>query len=258
LIRAGLSGWTFSKAYTVIERNLFTRGDSDPETISIKSSDNIIRYNTMRATAGQFTLRHGNRTQVYGNYILGDGRGNSGLRIYGGDHKIFNNYINVTGTGILVDSGSSDDTTGALTDHKQTYNVEVVFNTLIGGTGISIGSGKPLPPRNITVANNLVQGNVNAIAAAQVRSLANIVSGTAALSDGVMRADPQLTKMGDIFRIAAGTPAVDGAEAMFPFVLDDIDGRPRTGKPDIGAEELSGTAGKFGLLTEKDVGPLAP
>jgi hypothetical protein len=258
LIRAGLSGWTFSKAFTTIERNLFTRGDSDPETISVKSSDNIIRYNTMRATAGQFTLRHGNRTQVYGNYILGDGRGNSGLRVYGGNHKIFNNYINVSGTGILIDSGTSNDTSGALTDHKQTYDIEVVFNTLIGGTGISVGSGKPLPPRNITVGYNLVQGNVNAIGGAQVRSMGNIVTGNAALSGGVMKVEPKLTKMGDIFRIDMGSPAIDAADAMFPYVMDDIDGRPRSGKLDIGAEEMGPGMPKYGLLTEKDVGPLAP
>jgi poly(beta-D-mannuronate) lyase len=256
LIRAGLSGWTFSKAYTVIERNLFTRGDSDPETISVKSSDNIIRYNTMRATAGQFTLRHGNRTQVYGNYILGDGRGNTGFRVYGGGHKIFNNYLNV-GTGILIDSGSSNDTSGALTDHKQTYDIEVVFNTIVGGS-INIGSGKPLPPRNITVGYNLVQGNVNAVGGAQVKSMGNIVSGNAALSGGVMKAEPGLTKMGDIFRLMMGSPAIDAADAMFPYVMDDADGRPRSGKFDVGAEELGNGMAKFGLLTEKDVGPLAP
>ncbi len=101
--------------------------DSDPETISVKSSDNTIRYNTMRSTAGQFTLRHGNRTSVYGNYILGDGQGgSSGLRVYGGDHKIYNNYIaGVNGVAINIDAGNSEDDGGALTDHKVSYNVQV-------------------------------------------------------------------------------------------------------------------------------------
>ena len=223
----------------------------------MKSSDNIVRYNTMRATAGQFTLRHGNRTQVYGNYILGDGRGNTGFRVYGGGHKIYNNYINVSGAGILIDSGSSNDTSGALTDHKQTYDIEVVFNTVVGGS-INIGSGKPLAPRNITVGYNLVQGNVNAVGGAQVKSMGNIVSGTAALSGGVMKAEPGLTKMGDIFRLTMGSPAIDAADAMFPYVMDDADGRPRSGKFDVGAEELGNGMAKFGLLTEKDVGPMAP
>jgi hypothetical protein len=262
LIRAGLSGWTFSKAYTVIERNLFVRGDSDPETISIKSSDNTIRWNTMRATAGQFTLRHGNRTQVYGNYILGDGRGTSGLRVYGGDHKIFNNYIaGVSGVGINIDSGSSTDDSGALTDHKVTYRVQVMFNTLVNGRGISVGSGKPLPPRDITVAYNILQGAgplVSVVGGATVRSMGNIVNGGAAgYSQGMMMVDPKLTKVGDIFRISAGSPAIDAVTEMFEFLNEDIDGRPRN-KPDIGAQELSMDPGKYGLLKETDVGPMAP
>ena len=44
---------------------------------------------------------------------------------------------------------------------------------------------------------------------------------------------------------------------MFPFVTDDIDGKPRS-KADIGAEELSTAPAKYGLLTAKDVGPFAP
>ena len=105
-IRAGLSGWTFSRGFTIIEHNLFLRANNDPETISIKSSDNTIRFNTMRATAGQFTLRHGNRTSVYGNYIFGDGvAGSGGIRVCGGEHKIFNNYVEgISGAGISVES----------------------------------------------------------------------------------------------------------------------------------------------------------
>ena len=262
LIRAGLSGWTFSKAFTVIERNLFVKGDSDPETISVKSSDNTIRYNTMRATRGQFTLRHGNRTSVYGNYILGDGRGNGGMRIYGGDHKIFNNYIEgIDGVGINVDAGNSEDDGGMLTDHKVSYNVQVLFNTIVGGRGVSVGSGKSIQPRNITVAYNLFQGAgpaVNVTSGAQVKSLGNMFNGgTSGLTEGMMMADPKLTKMGDIFRITAGSPVIDAASDMFPFVMDDVDGRART-KHDVGAQEVSSDAAKYGLLKETDVGPMAP
>ncbi len=44
---------------------------------------------------------------------------------------------------------------------------------------------------------------------------------------------------------------------MFPFLTEDIDGRPRL-KADVGAEELSTAPGKYGLLTEKDVGRRRP
>jgi hypothetical protein len=71
--------------------------------------------------------------------------------------------------------------------------------------------------------------------------------------------DPKLAKMGDLFTLAMGSPAVDaGDAAMFPFLVDDIDGRPRAGKPDVGAAELSTAPAKFGLLKESDVGPMAP
>jgi hypothetical protein len=263
LIRAGLSGWSFSRAFTVIEQNLFVNGDSDPETISIKSSDNTIRYNTMRSTAGQFTLRHGNNTSVYGNYILGDGQaGSTGLRVYGGNHKIYNNYLaGLSGVAINIDAGTTEDDTGALTDHKVTYNVQVMFNTIVNGRGITLGSGKPLQPRNITVAYNLLQGGgplITATAGTQARIVGNIVNGNAGVGMGVQAVDPRLVKMGDIFTITAGSPAIDaGDAAMFPFLMEDIDGRPRS-KADVGAQELSTAPAKYGLLTEKDVGPAAP
>ena len=69
--------------------------------------------------------------------------------------------------------------------------------------------------------------------------------------------DPKLTKVGDIFAIAAGSPAIDAAGAGIPYVTDDIDGRPRD-KPDVGADEVSSQMARWGLLGEADVGPMAP
>jgi hypothetical protein len=31
-----------------------------------------------------------------------------------------------------------------LTDHKVSYDVQVMFNTIVSGRGITVGSGKPL------------------------------------------------------------------------------------------------------------------
>jgi hypothetical protein len=264
IIRAGLSGWTFSSAHNTIEQNLFRATASDPEVISVKSSDNVVRYNTMRASAGQFTLRHGNNTMVYGNYILGDGvSGSAGLRVYGGGHKIFNNYIaNVDGVAINLDGGESDDKTGALTDHKVTYNIQVLFNTVVNGRGISIGSGKPFKPHDITVGYNLLQGAgplISEVAGTQNdKFVGNIANGAPGITSGVMMMDPKLTKMGDVFRIGPGSPAIDAGDiAAYPFIMDDIDGKPRS-KADVGASEVSSSPPRFGILTESDVGPMAP
>jgi len=264
-IRSGLSGWTFSKAYTVIEQNLFKADTNDPEVISLKSSNNTLRYNTMRASAGQFSLRHGNGTSVYGNFILGDGVGGAqGIRVCGGDHKLYNNYIEAVGTpGIMLEGGESDDKTGALTDHKQVYNTQVVFNTIVNSRGVDVGNGHPLKPINSVVAYNILQGTGPLLAEAAgsvgTKFLGNIVNGGAAgVDSGVMMIDPKLLKVGEIFRIATGSPAIDSGDmAMFPYVTDDAEGKPRT-KADIGAFEVSSAPAKYGLLEESDVGPMAP
>jgi poly(beta-D-mannuronate) lyase len=263
IIRAGLSGYTFSSGFTIIEHNLFERAHSDPETISVKSSDNVIRYNTMRDTAGQFTLRHGNRTEVYGNYILGDGReGSAGIRIYGGEHRIYNNYIaGVEGTAILVDGGNSDDESGELTDHKVSYDVQVLFNTIVSQRGISVGSSKPLKPRDCVVAYNLLAGDgillheQNGTAYGTWRG--NLVhEGSSDVDDGVIEADPGFEQNGDIYEIGPDSPAVDAAETTYE-IDEDIAGRTRS-MPDIGAQEVSGSAARYRMLEADDVGPLAP
>jgi poly(beta-D-mannuronate) lyase len=74
----------------------------------------------------------------------------------------------------------------------------------------------------------------------------------------VLRVDPNLVSVGDVFKIAEGSPAIDAADAsVFPFVADDIDGKPRM-LPDIAADELVDAPIKYGILTPADVGPMAP
>jgi hypothetical protein len=262
-IRAGLSGWSFSSAFTTIEQNLFVRANNDPETISLKSSDNILRHNTMRATNGHFSLRHGNRTQVYGNYILGDGVANSGgIRVYGTDHKVFDNYIQGTSFGILLDGGEHNDTSGQLTDHKQVFRVTVAFNTIVNAHGIELGGDHPLEPVDCTVAYNILQGSGTLLTEAggtkNTTYVGNMLSGgSTSIGSGVIMADPKLVKIGEVYKIGAGSPAIDAATMPFPFVIEDIDGKPRTA-PDIGADEYSMAPAVYGMLSETDVGPLAP
>jgi poly(beta-D-mannuronate) lyase len=264
IIRAGLSNYTFSSAFTVIEHNLFVRAHSDPETISIKSSDNIVRHNTMRETNGQFTLRHGNRTSVYGNYILGDGAGPSaGIRVYGGEHKIYNNYLaDIDGPAILVDSGKTEDASGALTDHKVSYRVQVLFNTIVNERGIQIGGGKPLKPKDCVIAHNVLQGDGGLLrqesGTRNTSYLSNIVhKGSTNIREGTLRVDPALERHGDTYRIGEASPAIDGAGDEFDWVTEDIAGRPRD-RSDLGAHERSSQPARYKLLTSDDVGPFAP
>jgi hypothetical protein len=265
-IRAGLSSWWLSVAHSVIERNLFERADGDPETISIKSSQNVIRWNTLRGTNGQFVLRHGNGSEMYGNFIFGDGLpGAGGIRVHGGNHKIYNNYVEGTAkTGINLEGGEHDDNSGAPTDHKQVYNTQVMFNTIIGRP-IVIGGAHPLSPHDCVVANNVVIGSTITEAAGSEnnRFAGNIVGAASGVTTGVKNVDPMVMKVGELTLPTPGSPLIDASDPLLS-VTTDISGLPRA-KPDVGAFELSNWSGGRaaegalnGPLTAKDVGPLSP
>jgi hypothetical protein len=52
--------------------------------------------------------------------------------------------------------------------------------------------------------------------------------------------DPQLVRgAGGLLRPRSGSPAVDGAVGDDPAVMVDMDGQPRSGPKDRGADELS-------------------
>jgi poly(beta-D-mannuronate) lyase len=88
-LQFGLSGYSLSSSNSVIAYNLFENCAGESELISVKSSAVTIRYNTFRNCPAQFTLRHGNRCIVYGNYFINT----PGIRIFGDDHKIFSNHF---------------------------------------------------------------------------------------------------------------------------------------------------------------------
>ncbi len=84
-IRVGLSGRQHSSAYAIVEDNLFEACNGDLEVISVKSSDDTIRYNTLRNSKGTITLRHGWRNVVEGNFLLGNA---TGIRMFGNYHRV--------------------------------------------------------------------------------------------------------------------------------------------------------------------------
>ena len=145
----------------VFEYNLMVRCSSDAEYISIKSSSNIVRYNTFRNNGGTLTLRAGRKNQIYGNFFFGGG----GIRAYEDDHKIFNNYIE-TGTALAANGNGGG--------HAPLRRAVIVHNTFLGGVNIG-GSGH-------TIANNIGggggMGNLAVGAAGLVRK-GEVLSATA-------------------------------------------------------------------------------
>jgi len=263
-IRLGYSHKQHQQAYAVIENNLFEKADGDNEAISVKSSDNVIRYNTLRNSRGEITLRHGNRNRVEGNMILG---GVSGIRFFGNDHVIANNVVQgISGKPILVGSGAIRDDTGSTTDHEAADRCLVAFNTLVSNNSgvINVGNGKKYAPDRITFANNILVGTGTLTKISQGTNLSwqgNIVHGGSAgmPSGGYRSADPKLVAgAGGLYRLEAGSPAIDTAAGSYPQVTLDLDGEDRSGAKDVGADEYYTGGTQRRPLTPADVGPSAP
>lgn len=263
-IRFGLSGRQHASAHGIIEYNLFEHADGDSEAISVKSSDNIVRYNTLRDTRGTISLRHGWGTTVEGNYVLG---GQSGIRFFGNNHTIINNVVEGSG-GLTFEVGGGevrDDTTSG-TDHEAADNCLVAFNTLVGsGTVVKFNNSKPYPPSHITFADNIVEGTSGSAVSGGGGSLSwqgNILHGGSAgimPSSGYRSVDPKLAKdSAGLYRIGSGSAAIGAATGSYPQVTLDMDGQARPGAKDVGADQyVSGGANREPLTTAQ-VGPNAP
>ncbi|MFI6940051.1 polysaccharide lyase 6 family protein [Streptomyces sp. NPDC050418] len=270
-IRLGVSPRALSSARAVVEYNLFERCDGDPEAVSVKSSDNTVRHNTFRDSLGGIVLRHGNRNRVEANHLVG---GKEGIRIYGDDHVIVNNYLGgLSGRALVIGSGSERDHLPGESPEARRGNdapdrVLIAYNTLVNNGGTLSGeSHRPHEPRDVTVADNLFVADSGALVemAATVRFTwsGNILWGAAA--DGNMpatggtRTDPRLvTDAYGVARPAADSPAIDAGTLRWPPVTHDIDGQPRGRRRDVGADEYAPRAPRRGPLTPADVGPDAP
>ncbi len=197
-IRLGLSSLSLSSGYATVQYNLFDGLNGEDEIVSVKSSDNIIRYNTIRNSYGGLVSRHGNRNLFYGNFILGDGKtpGLSGFRIYGNDHQIFNNYMEgLTDKIIRLDGGThdggpeggtnptvrwggeqeqtaelnslpADQRTELLRGHWRQYNVQIYHNTIVNvgnHTPVITLGGRLYQPYGTKIYNNLIFSHAGTI-----------------------------------------------------------------------------------------------
>ncbi|HVF97580.1 MAG TPA: polysaccharide lyase 6 family protein [Flavisolibacter sp.] len=258
----GLSGFSLSSSNSIVEFNLFEDCDGENELISIKASRVTVRYNTIRNCPAQFTLRHGNFNQVYGNYFINT----PGLRIFGDDHTIHSNHFENCSVAINIGNGGAEVADGApLTSHDRPDRVLIAYNTLVNNkTNISQTERKNgLGSTLITVANNLIYGGN--VAASIVGPTSNhkwegnmIFSTT---GSGDMPADSYLDKNPKIektltgaWHLQKGSPAINAAKNNYPKINTDMDGQSRTAKPDIGADEFSSEAVKARILIRSDVG----
>ena len=275
-VRVGWSGMSRTSGFTTLEANLFEDCDGDPEIVSIKTSDDLFRFNTIRHSQGTVALRCGNRGTVEGNFFFGERKNDTGgVRLHGDDHRVFNNYFEgLTGTGysapVAIPNGDADPGTSLdYTSHFRVHRAVVAFNTLVRNThGLEIGydaGGQALAPIDAALDDNLVtaeEGSLVRIFTSSAGTLwqGNLMwpTGTATLgippNAGITVANPQLGQVGELWRIGAQSVAVDAAGAGLPYVLNDMDGQARSA-PDIGADEFAAGGVQVFPLQPGDVGP---
>jgi hypothetical protein len=263
-IRFGLSSRQHGQAFGLIEYNLFDKADGDSEAISVKSSNNIVRYNTIVNSRGTISLRHGWNNTVDGNILIG---GTTGIRFFGNNHTIINNLVQDTaGNPIEVGGGEIRDDTNSTTAHEAADHALVAFNTLSGSGSriVWFNSGKPYPPSDIALADNILVGHrgtaVNGTGSA-VRFQGNVVFGVTGGSmtpTGFRLLDPRLVRDTDgLLWPVSNSPVIGAATGVYPQVTLDIDRQIRGPVKDIGAVEYA-ASNRGRPLTTTDVGPSAP
>jgi|GEM_PF-6579677 hypothetical protein len=152
---------------------------AEPELISVKSPQNIIRFNTFRNNYGGLTLRHGFQNIAEGNFFSGKNtpqgitainKFSYGVRIIGADNVVMNNhmedlYINhemMAGISLMAGQVNADNA-----GYWQVRNAIVAMNYISNSTTTSLalaagyGNTKAdkyriLPPQDVVFSNNAI------------------------------------------------------------------------------------------------------
>lgn len=305
-IRLGVSDLCKLDAFTIVEKNLFEDCDGDPEIVSLKSCKDTVRNNTFRRCVGTVCLRQGNNSVVAGNYFFGEGKtavfetntlGCGGVRIYGLNHKIYNNYFEgLTGSkwdaACTLTNGDVTNSSSSNSSHFLPENILFANNTLINNTSdIEIGFNNNgeygLAPKNNLIINNIITNNLNPIIKSFSTTSLNGVSfqnnimfpiGTATLGisglteSQVKQINPELVKTNcraynancdfttpfEVYKLSSASPAINASNGSFTLLADNED-QSTNGIRDIGADEFNADAVIInGPLSEQHVGPTAP
>ena len=266
-IRIGNSTVSTFISRTVIEYCYFEdTGLGDSEAISVKSRENILRYNTMNNNPNaMFCFRNGDNNVAYSNFFINSG----GIRVKEANNIFcYNNYFEKSGL-----TGTMNAVTYIYDTSNSTYvldNINFLHNTFVDCGNIDFGG---VGATNGTWANNLFKksGTIFVNPNAGTSFSGNIYSGTLGITiaTGMTQTDPQLAQNTyEYYDLTATSPAIGAASNVYPAILYipgidtlllDIKGlnRPVTRiLKDVGCEQFNAT----GTITNRplklsDVGP---
>lgn len=251
-IRIGNSTLSTYISRTVIEFCYFEdTGLGDSETISVKSRENVIRYNTMNNNPdAMFCFRNGDNNVAYGNFFINSG----GLRVKEANNIFcYNNYFEKSGL-----TGSMNAVTYIYDTSNSTYvldNINFFHNTFVNCGMIDFGG---IGATNGTWANNIFSksGNIFQNTNAGTTFKGNIYTGTLGISipSGMTNTDPKLALNTEgYYGLTALSPGINSANTTYPKLLTipsidtlllDIQGKTRPtlrAQRDVGCEEYNAT-----------------
>ena len=279
--RAVRLGWTklaASTSQTMMEFNLFEACNGDEEIITVRTSNAALRYNTFLNSAGYLGLRLGRENQIEGNFFFCESKdGVGGVRVFGDDAKIFNNYFEgLTVPAIVLSNGSAD--AGTIeAPRPAAKKAAIVFNTWVncGGGVLDIGGngGGVLTeqPADCVIANNVAIGYGEELIRMKtkvegIKWAGNIMFHAGAKEkvgldvpdNQISVTFPKLRNQGGIWRLGPNSPAIDFADGEYDYVATDIDGQPRPKKKDAGSDEFATGPIKQRPFAAADVGVEAP
>ncbi len=270
-IRIGDGAYSTMISRTVVEYCYFEdTGHGDSEAISVKSRENILRYNTMNNNPdAMFAFRNGDNNVAYGNFFIKSG----GIRCKQANNiYCYNNYFEAAGTNQT--SGLSGGGTAPVyleyfgTGYGSNFNF--FHNTFYGCTDIGIDTGL----LSCTWANNIFKqtsGTIYSGTNSGQTFVGNIYQGSLGLTIpvGMTNTDPKLALNSDgYYSIGSTSPAINASSAVYPKIyfipgidtlLLDIQGQARPvlrAQRDVGCEEYNATGTVINKpLKLSDVGP---
>lgn len=260
---------SLTSSYTIIEDNYFFEADGEGEMVSLKSSNNIVRHNTIDSSRGAIVMRQGNSNLIEANFIFGRGRSEtSGIRVCGENHIIVNNYISGINPpssfrgGIVLMNGQANYVNN---EHTAAKNILIAFNTIVdSANSLAFGVGREaVVPSRVTVANNIFSDYKGELLVEEkhvsdvtfVNNVVNSRSGTVNLVN-VLKVDPKLIADSDgVERPGTDSPVINAARESFN-VTRDMDGQMRRAVSDVGADQRDGEGMALGAIGRCEVGPV--
>ncbi|MCX6309046.1 MAG: T9SS type A sorting domain-containing protein, partial [Bacteroidia bacterium] len=266
-IRIGNSTVSSFISRTTVEYCYFEdTGLGDSEAISVKSRENVLRFNTMNNNPdAMFVFRNGDNNVAYSNFFINSG----GIRVKEANNIFcYNNYFEKAGA-----TGSMSAVSYIYDTSNSTYvldNIHFLHNTFVdcglidlGGVGATNGTwANNIFKKTGTIFNNPNNGTV---------FKGNLYKGTLGISipSGMTNNDPLLTLNADgYYGLSASSPCIDASDGSYPPLLNipnidtllfDIQGKTRPASrtlKDVGCEEYNAGGTSINRpLKLSDVGP---